>query len=205
MKKNSEAKIDDIEKTVESKIISIFDKVDDLDDKKNTKVISVDLDRKFDFLRKYSDNKVSTDLIEYLIDRIDKIKKYEKVVIRLNKRCELDVNAIKIIKEGLKEEYKKSIQLRDENNLKQLWFLLMGAFIIFLSTKVPEDLFWKEVLVIIGWVPIWEMFEVELFPDAKERKRRRAIKRLLKCQIVERTVVNEKVEQIQISKTEDAV
>lgn len=205
MKKNSEEKIDDIEKTVESKIISIFDKVDDLDDKKNTKVISVDLDRKFDFLRKYSDNKVSTDLIEYLIDRIDKIKKYEKVVIRLNKRCELDVNAIKIIKEGLKEEYKKSIQLRDENNLKQLWFLLMGAFIIFLSTKVPEDLFWKEVLVIIGWVPIWEMFEVELFPDAKERKRRRAIKRLLKCQIVERTVVNEKVEQIQISKTEDVV
>ena len=205
MKKNRETKIEDIEKTVESKIISIFDNVDDLDNKKNTKVINVDLDRKFDFLRKYSDNKVSTDLIEYLIDRIDKINKYEKVVIRLNKRCELDVNAIKIIKEGLKEEYKKSIQLRDENNLKQLWFLLMGAFIIFLSTKVPEDLFWKEVLVIIGWVPIWEMFEVELFPDAKERKRRRAIKRLLKCQIVERTVVNEKVEQIQISKTEDAV
>lgn len=205
MKKNSEEKIDDIEKTVESKIISIFDKVDDLDDKKNIKVISVDLDRKFDFLRKYSDNKVSTDLIEYLIDRIDKINKYEKVVIRLNKRCELDVNSIKIIKEGLKEEYKKSIQLRDENNLKQLWFLLMGAFIIFLSTKVPEDLFWKEVLVIIGWVPIWEMFEVELFPDAKERKRRKAIKRLLKCQIVERTVINEKVEQIQISKAEDVV
>ena len=205
MKKNSEAKIDDIEKTVESKIISIFDNVDDLDNKKNTKVINVDLDRKFDFLRKYSDNKVSTDLIEYLIDRIDKINKYEKVVIRLNKRCELDVNAIKIIKEGLKEEYKKSIQLRDENNLKQLWFLLMGAFIIFLSTKVPEDLFWKEVLVIIGWVPIWEMFEVELFPDAEERKRRKAIKRLLKCQIVERTVINEKVEQIQITKTEDVV
>lgn len=205
MKKNRETKIEDIEKTVESKIISIFDNVDDLDNKKNTKVINVDLDRKFDFLRKYSDNKVSTDLIEYLIDRIDKINKYEKVVIRLNKRCELDVNAIKIIKEGLKEEYKKSIQLRDENNLKQLWFLLMGAFIIFLSTKVPEDLFWKEVLVIIGWVPIWEMFEVELFPDAKERKRRKAIKRLLKCQIVERTVINEKVEQIQITKTEDVV
>lgn len=205
MKKNRETKIEDIEKTVESKIISIFDNVDDLDNKKNTKVINVDLDRKFDFLRKYSDNKVSTDLIEYLIDRIDKINKYEKVVIRLNKRCELDVNAIKIIKEGLKEEYKKSIQLRDENNLKQLWFLLMGAFIIFLSTKVPEDLFWKEVLVIIGWVPIWEMFEVELFPDAEERKRRKAIKRLLKCQIVERTVINEKVEQIQITKTEDVV
>ena len=49
------------------------------------------------------------------------------------------------------------------------------------------------------------MFEVELFPDAKERKRRKAMKRLLKCQIVERTVVNEKIEQIQISKTEDAV
>lgn len=205
MKNNNIIRIEDIEKKVENKIVSIFDKVDDMEIKKNTKVISVDLDRKFDFLRKYSDNKVSLDLIEYLIDRIDKIRPRQKIAIRLNKRCELDVNAIPLIKEGLKEEYKKSLRNRDENNLKQLWLFSMGAFILFLSTKIPANLFWKEVLVIIGWVPIWEMIEVELFPDAKERRRRKAIKRLLKCDIVERTVVNEKIEQIEISRTEDVI
>ena len=144
------------------------------------------------------------DLIEYLIDQIGLFKDTEKVKIVLNKRCELDVNVIKLIKEGLKEEHKKSLNVRDQNNLKQLWLLLMGVVFIFLSTKI-EDSLWKEVLVILGWVPIWEMMEVELFPDAAERKRRKAIKRLLKCEIVERTMIDEKIESIEISKVEDEV
>lgn len=193
-----------IEKEVQKKIENVLNDVDIELEKKNTKVIKVDLDRKFDLLRTYNDNKVDLDLIEYLIDQIGLFKDTEKVKIVLNKRCELDVNVIKLIKEGLKEEHKKSLNVRDQNNLKQLWLLLMGVVFIFLSTKI-EDSLWKEVLVILGWVPIWEMMEVELFPDAAERKRRKAIKRLLKCEIVERTMIDEKIESIEISKVEDEV
>ena len=193
-----------IEKEVQRKIENVLNDVDIELEKKNTKVIKVDLDRKFDLLRTYNDNKVDLDLIEYLIDQIGLFKDTEKVKIVLNKRCELDVNVIKLIKEGLKEEHKKSLNVRDQNNLKQLWLLLMGVVFIFLSTKI-EDSLWKEVLVILGWVPIWEMMEVELFPDAAERKRRKAIKRLLKCEIVERTMKNKKIESIEISKVEDEV
>ena len=193
-----------IEKEVQKKIENVLNDVDIELEKKNTKVIKVDLDRKFDLLRTYNDNKVDVDLIEYLIDQIGLFKDTEKVKIVLNKRCELDVNVIKFIKEGLKEEHKKSLNVRDQNNLKQLWLLLMGVVFIFLSTKI-EDSLWKEVLVILGWVPIWEMMEVELFPDAAERKRRKAIKRLLKCEIVERTMIDEKIESIEISKVEDEV
>ena len=193
-----------IEKEVQKKIENVLNDVDIELEKKNTKVIKVDLDRKFDLLRTYNDNKVDVDLIEYLIDQIGLFKDTEKVKIVLNKRCELDVNVIKLIKEGLKEEHKKSLNVRDLNNLKQLWLLLMGVVFIFLSTKI-EDSLWKEVLVILGWVPIWEMMEVELFPDAAERKRRKAIKRLLKCEIVERTMIDEKIESIEISKVEDEV
>ena len=193
-----------IEKEVQKKIENVLNDVDIELEKKNTKVIKVDLDRKFDLLRTYNDNKVDLDLIEYLIYQIGLFKDTEKVNIVLNKRCELDVNVIKLIKEGLKEEHKKSLNVRDQNNLKQLWLLLMGVVFIFLSTKI-EDSLWKEVLVILGWVPIWEMMEVELFPDAAERKRRKAIKRLLKCEIVERTMIDEKIESIEISKVEDEV
>ena len=193
-----------IEKEVQKKIENVLNDVDIELEKKNTKVIKVDLDRKFDLLRTYNDKKVDLDLIEYLIDQIGLFKDTEKVKIVLNKRCELDVNVIKLIKEGLKEEHKKSLNVRDQNNLKQLWLLLMGVVFIFLSTKI-EDSLWKEVLVILGWVPIWEMMEVELFPDAAERKRRKAIKRLLKCEIVERTMIDEKIESIEISKVEDEV
>lgn len=194
-----------IEKEVQRKIENVLNDVDIELEKKNTKVIKVDLDRKFDLLRTYNDKKVDLDLIEYLIDQIGLFKDTEKVKIVLNKRCELDVNAIKLIKEGLKEEHKKSLNVRDQNNLKQLWLLAMGVMFIFLSTKIDDSTIWKEVLVILGWVPIWEMVEVELFPDAAERKRRKAIKRLLKCEIIERTMIEEKVSSIEISKVEDEV
>lgn len=194
-----------IEKEVQRKIENVLNDVDIELEKKNTKVIKVDLDRKFDLLRTYNDKKVDLDLIEYLIDQIGLFKDTEKVKIVLNKRCELDVNAIKLIKEGLKEEHKKSLNVRDQNNLKQLWLLAMGIMFIFLSTKLDDSTIWKEVLVILGWVPIWEMMEVELFPDAAERKRRKAIKRLLKCEIIERTMIDEKVSSIEISRVEDDV
>lgn len=194
-----------IEKEVQRKIENVLNDVDVELEKKNTKVIKVDLDRKFDLLRTYNDKKVDLDLIEYLIDQIGLFKDTEKVKIVLNKRCELDVNAIRLIKEGLKEEFKKSLNVRDQNNMKQLWLLVMGVMFLFLSTKIQDDTLWKEVLVIIGWVPIWEMMEVELFPDAAERKRRKAIKRLLKCEIVERTMIDEKVKSIEISRVEDEV
>lgn len=196
---------EEIEKTIEKKIVRVLNSVDEEDTKKNTKIIEIDLDRKFDFIRKYNDKKVSLKLLEYLIDQIGICKNNEKVKIVLNKRCELDINAIKLIKDGLKEEYKKSFALRDQNNLKQLWMLTMGVIILFLSTKMPESTIWKEVLVIVGWVPIWEMIEVELFPDAVERKRRKSIKRLLKCEIIEKTLVNENIESIEINKLEEEI
>ena len=85
------------------------------------------------------------------------------------------------------------------------FYLLLTFFLLFLSTKVTDDNLMKEILLIIGWVPIWETMEVELFPDAVQRKRRRAIKRLLKCEIVERTVIDEKITSIEISKVEDEI
>lgn len=203
--KNITKDIESLEKEIEIKINGTLKDVDRKIYKDNVKTIVVDIDRKFDFLRRYNDKKVSEKLLEYLIDQIGMYKNTEKVRIVLNKRCELDVNTIKFIKEGLKEEYKKSLNLRDSNNAKQLWLLVMGVLFLFLSTKVPETTIWKEVLVITGWVPIWEMIEVELFPDAVERKRRKAIKKLLKCEIIEKSLEKNDITSIEINRDEEVL
>lgn len=196
---------DDLEKMVSEKVENIFEKVDKEIDKKNTKIITVDIDKKSDLIRKYSDKKVSKELLEYLIDRIDDYKWNDKVKIVVNKRSSIEENSIRFIKDGLKVEHKNSLKERDETNLKQIWLLCMGILLIFLSTKIPDTLIWKEVLLITGWVPIWEMMEMELFPDAVGRKRRKCIKKLLKCEIVERSVNREIVESIEISQGEELI
>lgn len=62
-----------------------------------------------------------------------------------------------MIKEGLKEEYNKSLKNRHDNNVEQLFFLFLGILFIFLSTLIKEETIWKELLLISGWVPILEM------------------------------------------------
>lgn len=59
---------------------------------------------------------------------------------------------------------------------------------VFLSTKIQGSGMWKEILLITGWVPIWEMIEVELFPDAYGRRERKLINKLLKSEIVEKSI-----------------
>ena len=95
-------------------------------------------------------------------------------------------NITKMIKDGLKDEYNMGIRERHDNNMKQLWLLVLGIIFLFLSTLIEEDVIWKELLLIIVWVPIWEMIEVELFPDLEGRKRRKIIKKLLNSKIEEK-------------------
>ena len=101
----------------------------------------------------------------------------DKIKIIINKKCYLEEDSIKLIKEGLKEENQRSLRERDSNNVRQLFFFVLGVIFIFLSTLIKDETIWKEILVITGWVPIWEMIEMELFPDAAGRKERRVIKK----------------------------
>ena len=151
--------------------------------KKDIEIYIVDKD---DFLEKYNEEKVSGALIEYIINQTKLIRKKERIRLVINKKCELDYNCVKMIKDGLKDEYNKSIRTRDDNNIRQLFFFILGIIFIFLSILIKEESIWKEILLITGWVPIWEMIEVELFPDVEGRKRRNIIRKLLNSDMVEK-------------------
>lgn len=151
------------------------------------KEIEIDLIDKYDLVEKYNEKYVSSNLIEYIIKQTMFLGRQEKIRIIINKKCEIEQDCTKMIKEGLKEEYNRSIKQRDRNNMKQLWFLILGVIFLFLSTLIDEDIIWKEVLLITGWVPIWEMIEVELFPDVRGRRKRKIITKLLKSEIIVKT------------------
>ena len=91
-----------------------------------------------------------------------------------------------MIENGLKQEYEKSKKIYHITNIKQLLLSLLGIIFLFLSTLIQEDIIWKEVLLIGGWVPIWEAIELELFSDSEERRKRMILKNLLKTEIEEK-------------------
>ena len=149
-------------------------------------IIEIDLTNKHNLTGKYNEKKVSHGLIEYIIKQAEETNLYNDTKIIINKKCHIEEECIKLIKEGLQEEYNRSLKKRDDNNIKQLVFLGLGILFIYLSTLIKNGDVWKEIILITGWVPIWKMIEVEILPDVAGRRKRKIIKKLLNSEFIEK-------------------
>lgn len=142
-------------------------------------IIKIDLYDEEILYEKYNKNMVSRKLINYMVEQAMFISKYDTVKILVNNKCKVDNNYLEMIKDGLRIEYKKKLRNRYLNNIKQVFLLLIGILFLFISAIIKDNFVFKEVFLIIGWVPIWEVIEIELFTDVEERRKRKIIKKLL--------------------------
>ena len=148
------------------------------------KIIEIDLLDSENFFEQYNRKKVSRNLIDYLISEGDNIKFDDTVKIIINDSMGENIDCIKLIKEGLKQEYDMNYRRHQRICLKQVIYLLFGILFLFLSTRINLDIF-KEVIVILGWVLIWSMFELEIFSDVDSKKRRKTLKKILDSEFIE--------------------
>ena len=125
-----------------------------------------------DIIEKYNDDKLSKDLLEYIISEAEFTKRNENIKIIIDNRCQTKLNYKDMLYNAFNEEYIHNLKEHLKNNILQLIFLLVGIFFIFLSFKVDNQI-WKEIFLIGGWVPIWEMIDLELFNDIRGIKRKK--------------------------------
>lgn len=149
------------------------------------KIIEIDLIDKYDLVEKYNEKQVSSELIKYIINEAMYIDKKDTIIIELNKKFQSTKSSKKLIIDGLKREYDDSLRNHKMIDIKQYIFLVWGMIAIFLATVVENEVL-EEILVIAGWVPMWEMIDLEIFNDHDERKKRKVLKRLLNSEIVEK-------------------
>ena len=148
------------------------------------KVIEIDITNKEDLYEKYNKKVVSKDLINYMIESIPHFNKSDKLKIVINNSTSEKINCTKLIKDGLNNEYNKSLLKYHKTNIVQLIYLIIGIIALILSTLVNVTIF-KEIILIGAWVLIWEMIELELFSDTQEKKKRIIIKKLLDSEFEE--------------------
>ena len=142
------------------------------------KIIEIDLHDKYDLVEKYNENKISNELIKYIIKEAIPIRKNEKIKIVINVKCNnINRDCKEFLKEGLIEEYNKSIQ---EHKITDIIIFL------FLSSNINNEVIWKEILLITGWVPIWEVIDLELFSSTKGKGKIKIINKLLNSEIIQK-------------------
>lgn len=147
--------------------------------------IIIDINNHYELVEKYNDNKISQDILRYIIKEAMLMKSYDNIKLIINKKFNTDKNVTEMIKVGLKEEYQRNLEQYQLNNKRQLFFLCLGFILIFMALMIPQRNVFKEILLISGWVPIWEIMELELYPDAYSRKKRKTIDKLLNSTFIE--------------------
>lgn len=149
------------------------------------KIIEIDLINKEDIFDKYNKKNISNDLIEYIINETLKFDKKEDISFVINNRIEDKEKYIDFIKSGLKKEMEKTKIIHRDNNFIQIIYFVMGIFLLSLSMLVERTIL-KELILIGGWVLIWEMIEIEIISDMNIFKRRRVLKKLLNSEFIEK-------------------
>ena len=147
------------------------------------KIIDIDLLSKEDFLEKYNHTKIANDFLEYLIKEAKNISKKDELVLNIKISFNNDLDIKEMLINALNKEYINTINDHYYNNLYQLLLFFIGIFFLSLSTFFEDSILWKEILLIGGWVPIWEMIELELVNDVRGRKRKNIIKKLINSEI----------------------
>lgn len=144
--------------------------------------IDIFIENKNELYEKYNKKIVSSELMQYITNRAMNVEKGKKIHLKIHLK-ENNYECIEVIKNGIKEEYQKNIRNRDTNNMKQILLLLVGIIVLIISTFINTDNILHEVIIIAGWVPIWESIDLELFTDAKEKRRRKILKKLMSAEI----------------------
>ena len=141
------------------------------------KNIVVNIRRERDLYEKYS-NEVSNDLLDYLIE-----KAIVKDDIEVTINTKLDINNIdKLIKEGL-ENYCKDIKIIDKfYDNKQIILFIIGMIFLIISTIAKPELI-KELILIIGWIAVWEVLDIAINVDSKQKFNKKIIKKLINCKM----------------------
>ena len=145
-------------------------------------IIRIHLRSEEDLLETYDNTKISINLINYIIENVSGVDKYKKIKLIINSnKIKLDIRTL--IQEGFEREYNKSFMNYETNNMIQLGLFILGFLILIISFVIGENGLLHELLLIIGWVPIWEVVHIELFTDIKENKKRAILKRLMMSEI----------------------
>jgi len=153
----------------------------------NMNKLEIELKDKKDFVSKYNSNRISSDLYNYLKDEIKLTNIKENTKIEIIPQFKLSDEEKELLALNIKKTCKEEIDdikyLEERILLKELLLLLIGATIIFLCFLVKNSAFISEIILIIGWLFIWESLYSLIFRRTKNKIIKERLKSIINSDI----------------------
>ena len=156
---------------------------------KTTNYIEIDINNKQDIFNKFNESQISDSLAQYIIINSKKNFTSKSIKLIINQVIPLTQQEQEKLVDGIREYFgllvrEKIIYLR-VNNIKQIVLSIIGILLILLSEfiSISFDYLIPELLLIAGWVTIWEAIDSFLFVDSKTKMEKKIYKKLSSCEI----------------------
>lgn len=148
------------------------------------KILLIDLDEKDNLFERYNKNKVSKDLIQYMIDVMPVLKKDDSLKVVINNRIKGDIHCSELIKKALDEACINNDFRFRLSNMRQMSFFIVGIFALIIASMIDLEIL-KEIIIIGAWVLLWDAVEMEIEDDINNRKRNKKLKKILNSEFIE--------------------
>lgn len=156
----------------------------------NKNVINLTIQSKEDFYDKFNTNQLSKELGDYLYNNNLQFPFKEPLSIRIITTFKLEKKDQEEIVDMIREYFglsiRETLNYYKFNRVKKLILFILGIVLICCAhfTELRHDFIFSEVLLIVGWVAIWEVFENILLVETKKRFKLKYLKRLVQCKIL---------------------
>ena len=156
--------------------------------KKET-IINMTFDEKDDYISQFNENKLSNKLSNYILDecRGKPLKNKITLNIKMNYRNSNKEKEefIKMIHNNYKDDLKEYMLILKRSIIKKIIIFFIGVVLIYLAyfKDIMDNEVISEIILIIGWVAIWEVAYTWFFESDKNRIMVKRLKQLIKCNI----------------------
>ena len=152
-------------------------------------IIAISFDEKDDYINQFNNNKLSNSLTNYILEECRGKSLANRITLNVKTNFKISVQEkeefIKMVHENYKTDLEEYVLILKHSNLKKILIFFIGVILIYLSyfKEISNNEVISEVILIIGWVAIWEAAYTWFFESDKNRIKAKRLKQLAKCQI----------------------
>ena len=155
----------------------------------NETIIEISFDEKDDYINQFNENKLSNYLSNYILDECKGKSLANRITLNVKVNFKMSSKEKEEYKKMIHENYKSDLSeymlILKYSNLKKMIVFFAGIILIYLHyfKDISNNKVISEVILVIGWVAIWEAAYTWLFENSKNRVKIKRLKQLTKCKI----------------------
>lgn len=152
-------------------------------------IIVVTLNNKNSYKNPFNENKLSQDLSNYILEECKGLNYSDELEIHIKTKFDITreekVNIINMIRSNYGIDVRENVIYMDHLIKKNILLFIFGCLFIAYSFFIEDaSATISEIILIIGWVGIWEVVYSIFFSEYKKRMQIKRLKQLANSRII---------------------